>query len=183
MPDSPAFIQRHSRSVHFAGGLLLGILLGPILHHFYVSEDPALTPAQIEAQRVELESAEDAIAATLSAMPTIAAADIHIAPAEHPDRWHSREATVVLTLVDAPLSDDQISDVSSLVARMAPGVGEADVVLLDAAGESINSEFLQLTQRRHYWTNIAINVAFVLGVIAIILIVQFLLKAITGRAG
>jgi len=182
MTTSPTFSQRHIRSIYFAGGLLLGIFVAPIVCHFFDTDDAPLTAAQLETRRAELNRFEARAEGALSAVSSIADADVTLSPAAHPNRWHDVEGTVVLTPAQDSLSADQIQGITGLVASVVEGLDDGHVVLMDDAGYTLNAHWVQEAERKAFWTDVAINVAKVLGILAALLSVKVVLRCVTrGR--
>ncbi len=184
---SSSFFKRHERFTYLVSGFLLGLLLGATIpYSLRGGAAPGLAVAEIEAQRALLDDVEARVETTLTALSIIENADVRLTVAVRPTRFHSTNAVIIVTpasdLEDDALSPEQIGSLCGLVVASVDGLNESHVWLIDDAGQELNTGRRRANERKVFWTGIAINVAKVLGVLAALITLRFIIEAV-GKGG
>ena len=105
--------------------------------------------------------------------------DVTLKDSVFPAGKHYMSAVVVLSVSGPePLSSTQVANITQLITTSADGLADHHVNLMDDTGRSLNLEQRQADERKRFWTGIAINVAKVLGVLAALITLRFIIEAI-----
>ena len=137
--------------------------------------------ADESASRLEAQQQiEQKLAEGLKRMDDIADAHVQLSASLAGTRRAHAKASVTLTLADAELSAEQIAGIGEQVAAGVDGLKPGYIVIVDASGRSLNREAIMASERKQFWTDIAINVAKTLGILAALITVRFIIRAI-GR--
>lgn len=88
-----------------------------------------------------------------------------------------RKASVTIPHSDA-LSAEQLATIAEQVASGVDGLLPGSITILDAAGRTLNTAAVAQHEKKIFWTNIAINVAKILGILAVLITVRFIIQAI-----
>lgn len=173
-------LSRYPWPLYLAVGLVAGFFVG-----YQVL--PELRPRKIDLVKVEesaaqLESVrgiEEGIAADLARMQEVTDARVLLSVAVPGTKKAHPEASVTLDL-STQLSEEQLVGIAEKVANGVNGLVPLHVSISDASGISLNRETLMRQQTEQLWKDIAINVAKILGIIAALITVKFIIEAI-GR--
>ena len=76
---------------------------------------------------------------------------------------------------------DQLDGMATLVASLVEGVAPGQVTLIDGTGRQLNKSSIQEYEQKVFWTGIAINIAKILGILAALITVKFIIRAV-GRS-
>lgn len=175
------FIQRHNRAIYLIGGLLLGAFLGYTAPRFSDPEGGPLrpTPEQVEAHRAHLDVLQTGVKTSLEALSVVDRTQVTLTvPSDHPD--DHVEAVVVLWLAADSVSNEQITTISELVCAAVDGLDWGHLTLVDQAGRVLNLDHRLSHERKMFWTGIAINVAKILGILAALIVLKYIIRMV-GR--
>ena len=175
MSEKTTFYRRHITVIYLMGGLLLGAFLGYTAPRV-VAEPVVENSAQ---RRAQLDGFESRIEASLAALSSVKVVDVTLKDSVFPAGKHYMSAVVVLSVSGPePLSSTQVANITQLITTSADGLADHRVNLMDDTGRSLNLEQRQADERKRFWTGIAINVAKVLGVLAALITLRFIIEAI-----
>ena len=145
-----------------------------------------ISPPSVTVRRYE--TREDSIAAKLAAslmrLEAVEDADVQLSLSLVGTGRSHPKAAVTLNLAGAELSDQQLAGLTSLVTSGVEGLGPRHVVILDVSGRPLNAKAARIQERKEFWTGIAINVSKILGILAMLITLRFIIQAIgRGVAG
>ena len=160
-----------TNTIYMLGGFLVGCFIG-----FKIL--PGLSPfagAREEVNESEMQSIREhlsrQIESTLEMSADIVAARVH---------FTHRAASATLTLTSEGLSEEQLASVTSQVASAVDGMSAGRVSVYDSDGKYLNLRAIQEHEQKEFWTRIAINVAKVLGILAALITLKFIIDSV-GR--
>ena len=61
------------------------------------------------------------------------------------------------------------------------GLSPRHVVILDVSGRPLNAKAARIQERKEFWTGIAINVSKILGILAMLITLRFIIRTIGTR--
>ncbi|HCL29755.1 MAG TPA: hypothetical protein DIC52_15110 [Candidatus Latescibacteria bacterium] len=67
------------------------------------------------------------------------------------------------------------------MAGLVDGLDSGDVTLIDGSGRHLNKKALVAQERKIFWTGIAINVAKILGILAALITMRFIIQTVGTR--
>ncbi len=176
MSATDTFYRRHIAAIYLLGGLLLGAFLGYTAPRPYVAEPIAESDEQ---RRTQLDRFESRIEASLAALSSVKVVDVTLKDSVYPSGNKYMNGIVVLSMSSPdPLSSTQVASITQLITASVDGLADRHVNLMDDTGRSLNLEQRQANERKRFWTGIAINVAKVLGVLAALITLRFIIQAI-----
>ena len=139
--------------------------------------------SQIEtAQRIE-----EKLAAGLVQLEAVKDAHVQLSVALAGTKRTHAKASVTLTLAGPQLSDEQVAGIAEQVAAGVSGLKPGHVAIVDASGRSLNRKAVTAQERKEFWTGIAINIAKILGILAALITVRYIIrgfsKCVPGEDG
>jgi len=178
-------LNRYPWPLYLVVGLLTGTFFGyQILPKMIMRSDTAVvTATQSAAQLKTQRQVEEKLEASLALMEAIEEAHVQLSVALPGTQWSNPSgvvrprASVTLNLA-ANLSEEQLATITDQVVSGVTGLRPVHIDILDTSGRSLNREAANIQERREFWTNIAINVAKVLGIIAMLIILRFIISCV-----
>ena len=159
--------------LHMLGGFLVGCFIGlkvlPNLPPFKTSPESEPTAAELISARERLAGQ---IEETLEMASDITEAGVHLT---------GSGASVTLNLTTEGFSDERLATIASQVASGAQAIAAGQVSIFNANGEHLNLRALQEYEQKAWWTNVAINVAKVLGILAALITLRYII-VVVGKA-
>ena len=170
-----SFVTRHKVSMYLVTGFLLGCWIGYNVLPTVGFLRPAVpTPTEESAAtRDAREKLEQALAMTLLQSENIVAARVHLTDGG---------ASATLTFSTDGVTPGQVETIAAQIASGVDGLDAGRVLLYDSKGMQLNREAVQQFERREVWTGVAINVAKILGILAALVTLRFVLLCI-GMGG
>lgn len=172
-------LLRNQRLLYLLGGFLLGLFVGfRILPVWF----PAHLPAEkeqlaLQHEAVDLASQVEAAVTELSFVET-AKASLSLKL----DRRSRRYGEAILTVdFKSKPSASQIKGLTTVAAGLVDGLDPGQVIVVDVDGNTLNLKSVQEHERKLFWTGIAINVAKILGILAALITIRYVIQAI-GRS-
>ncbi len=167
------FISRHKSGTYLIAGFLVGCWIGHKVLPTMVFFQPASSiPAEeTAAARDTREELEHRLAATLVEAGNIVSAKVLLTPSA---------ASVTLELGGHSMEPEHVSTIARQIAASVEGLHAGKVSIFDTQGTHLNLRALQEHEQSQWWTKIAINVAKVLGILAALITLRFILQA-AGR--
>ena len=170
-------LTRYPSIMYVAGGLLLGLYFG-------YKMVPALLPrdaAPISAEELQpilalQQQLEAKLAAKVMSIDGVASAQVQLSTSLFGSRRSVDKASVTVT--GAPFSDTQLAAIADQVGSGVSGLEAGNITIIDAAGGTLNLHAMQRYQVEQFWTNFAINVGKILGILAAAITVRFIVQAI-----
>ena len=163
---------------YLAGGLLLGVFIGYQVLPSLIPRQANSTDALQQPNLAIQEQLEARLAASVKAIDGVTDAQVQLATPLSGGRRYHRKASVTLSLSDPELSTQQMATIADLVASGVDHLEAGGVMLIDASGHTLNSEAVQQFEKQRFWTDIAINVAKILGIVAALITIRFIIQAI-----
>jgi|APSaa5957512622_1039677.scaffolds.fasta_scaffold168315_1 hypothetical protein len=175
------FFSRHIGGVSLLAGFLLGCWIGyRILPPLF----PPTLPTETEAAAAQRsrETVERDLEGMLMQSENIVAASVLLAPGR-PRRGGFLKtgkgtASVTLTFSDAGVRPGQLVTIAQQVASGVEYLDVGSVSIFDAQEEQLNLQAIQAGERKQFWTHIAISIAKVLGIIAALVTLRFVIQAV-----
>ena len=162
---------------YISAGLVAGILIGNvILPSVLPRSEPSIPLEELQARHAHQHQLEAELAETLVRLDGIIEARIHLAVRASKSRKERTKASVTLALADM-ISDEQIASIAHQVAASVVGLDPGDIRIIDTSGRLLNIDALQHQERRQFWIGIAVNVAKVLGILAALITLRFVIQA------
>ena len=159
--------------LHMLGGFLVGCFIGlkvlPSLPPFKSAPENEPTAAELISARARLASQ---IETTLELAVDIAGASVHLSEGG---------ASVTLKLAEDVITE-RLATVAAQVAS-AYGIDAGEVSVFNGDGEHLNLRALQEYQQKKWWTNVAINVAKVLGILAALITLKYIIQVVGKATG
>jgi|APSaa5957512622_1039677.scaffolds.fasta_scaffold57709_2 hypothetical protein len=174
-------INRYPWPLYLLGGLFLGTFLGyQVLPQLLPK--PAVVATEVESapQLQARQQLETRLAAGLKQFAFVKDAHVQLSVSLAGTRKAHAKAVVTLTTTSTSLSEEQLHAIAEQVASGVNGMGIGVITILDASGQLLNGESVLRHERKVFWTGIAINVAKVLGILAALVTLNFVIEAI-GR--
>lgn len=171
-----------SRWISFIQGLFVGLFIGWAAPKALDWGDEARLPTEEELlrHREKQEALQEELAQTATQIEWVEKALVRL-NLPVPGHKGKAVASVILTLADGPgPTPEQVVIVAQLVGHRVESLQAGNVSIYDAAGNHLNEEAGKKQKKREFWTNIAINVAKILGIIATLLALRFAIQAV-GR--
>lgn len=175
------FFSRHIGGVSLLAGFLLGCWMG---YRILPTLFPPTLPTETEtaAAQSARETVERDLEGMLMQSENIVTASVHLAPG-HPRRSGFLKAgrgtaSVTLTFSDAGVRPGQLATIAQQVASGVEYLDAGAVSIFDAQGGQLNLQAIQEGERKQFWTRIAINIAKVLGIIAALVTLRFIIQAV-----
>ncbi len=165
--------------LYLAGGLLVGLFIGyQVLPSLLPQKNAPLPSAELQAALTVQEQLETKLAANILTLDGIADARVQLStPLSGARRMH-RKASVVIAPTGDALSDAQLATIAELVASGIDGLAANGITIFDFAGNTLNLHAVQQYERQRFWTDIAINISKILGIIAALITVRYIIQAI-----
>lgn len=167
-------------SVYMIMGVVLGMFLGyKILPQMFPRDVATPTAEQVRALDAARAIDESRLAATLQRLPDVSEAHVSLS---RPLPGASGSVSAVVTITaNPPLLPEQAAQIAE---RTAQELGGADLRLIsvyDQDGNQLNAESQVAAERKARWKGIALNVAKILGILASMITLRFILLA-AGRS-
>lgn len=172
------FFTKNLGILYLLGGCFIGCFIG--FKVLPTMLEPEVPSAEIVlATQNARENIERNLAATLMLSDNIAAARVHLT-AFRLDRNLIRgsAAAVTLSFEAGGLRPDQLNTIAHQISGGVHGFGAGDVSIFDALGVQLNREEVASHGRVKFWKTIALNVTKVLGVLAALITLKFIIEAI-----
>ncbi len=174
-------LNRYPWPLYLIGGLLIGLFVGyQVLPRVLPRKAALVTAAEATSQLKVQQQIEEKLAAALVFIEGVEDAQVQLSVALAGTKRAYAEASVIVTLIGAELSAEQLAGIAEQVAAGVEGLKPGRIAIADASGRSLNREAIIAQQRQQFWTNIAINVAKILGILAALITLRFVIQAI-GR--
>ena len=176
--NSAETLNKYPFILYLAGGLLVGLFLGYKILPTLLPQNTPVPPAELQASLALQEQLEAKLAASVLALDYIAEARVQLSTPLSGARKIHRKASVVVAPSDNALSAVQLVAISELIATGIDGLAAGSITILDTAGNTLNLHAVQQYERQRFWTDIAINVSKILGIIAALITVRYIIQAI-----
>ena len=165
--------------LYLVGGLIVGMFVGYRVLPQLMPRTTAPVSAADSASQIETaQRIEEKLAAGLVQLEAVKDAHVQLSVSLAGTKRAHAKAAVTLTLAGAELSDEQLAGISEQVAAGVGGLKPGHVAIVDASGRSLNREAVMQQERKQFWTNIAINIAKILGILAALITVRYIIRAI-----
>ncbi len=168
------FRIQNTGTVSLLAGLLVGCWIGlkilPTLSFFRPVTPPAEESTVAQAVRANLEGK---LAETLRLSPNIVDARVHLAKGT---------ASVTLKTGDAELRSEQIEAIAQQIAASVDGLKAGRVFIFNADGMQLNRQSVEDYDHRQLWIDLAITVGKVLGILAALVTLRYLIQTIGAAA-
>ena len=179
-----SLLSRHLGTVNLVAGFLAGCWIGyQVLPAIVQPTLPAV--GETAEARAAREALERSLAVTLLQADNVVAASVHLVPGRQrrgvPLRLAGGTASVTLTFDSTGLRPGQLDAVVRQVASSAPGLEAGTVSIFDGQGNQLNQQSVGEYQRLQFWTDITISVAKVLGILAALITLRYIIRAV-GKA-
>lgn len=172
-------LNKYPWPLYLVGGLLVGMLVGYQVLPQLMPRKVALVTADESASQLKAQRPiEEKLAASLVQMEGVEDAHVQLSVPLAGTKKARAKASVTLNLAGAELSDEQLAGIAEQVAAGVSGLKPGKVAIVDASGRSLNRQAIMQQERQEFWTHIAINVAKILGIIAAMITVRFIIRAI-----
>ncbi len=174
-------LNKYPWPLYLIGGLLIGLFVGyQVLPRVMPRKAALVTAAEATSQLKAQQQIEEKLAAALVFIEGVEDAQVQLSVALAGTKRAYAEASVTLTLTGAALSTEQLAGIAEQVATGVEGLKPGRIAIADASGRSLNREAVIAQERQQFWTDIAINVARVLGILAAMITMRYVIQAI-GR--
>ena len=176
--------DEHSRKIALIA-MALGVLVGAFLGYKIL---PQLVPRAHEAltvsQAASLEAAQQREGVRLTALIESLSVvdDAHVSVSlPVPGTRRPRPSAVLTVTPTAALTPAQVAGIAELALRELDGAHPGAVSVFDDEGRHLNQAAQEEEARLTFWKGIALNVAKVLGILAALITLRFVVDSI-GRA-
>ncbi|MBT3342698.1 MAG: hypothetical protein HN712_26805 [Gemmatimonadetes bacterium] len=173
------FFTGNQRLLHLLGGFAVGLFIGfRVLPVWFATTPP--DEGQQQALQAEAADLEEQIERAVVALDVVDIADANLTLSlDH--RLRRRGQAVVTVHLRNDATTDQLDGMATLVASLVEGVAPGQVTLIDGTGRQLNKSSIQEYEQKVFWTGIAINIAKILGILAALITVKFIIRAV-GRS-
>ncbi len=174
-------LLRNQRLLYLLGGFLLGLFVGfrilPVWFPAHLPEEKEQLALQHEA--VDLANqVEDAIADLSFVKTAKASLSLKL------DRRSRRYGEAILTVDFASKpSASQIKGLTTVAAGIVDGLDPGQIIVVDVDGNALNLKAVQEHEQKLFWTGIAINVAKILGILAALITMKYVIRAVGRGVG
>ena len=159
----------------FVVGIFVGFRVLPSL--FPV---PAASAQQLEALEESTGILQRQIQHAVTALDNVESADAQLTLTLDGKSRRKGKAVIVPHFRSEPTAE-QIDGLAILVAGLVDGLDSGDVTLIDGSGRHLNKKALVAQERKIFWTGIAINVAKILGILAALITMRFIIQTVGTR--
>jgi len=165
--------------MYLTGGLLLGLFIGyQVLPKLLPPKTTPLTTEELQPILAMQEQLEAKLAKSIAAIDGVDKAQVQLSTPLSGYRRIHRKASVTIAPTSAPLSHVQIDAITELIASGIDDLQPGNVTVFDSTGRPLNLEMVHAYERKQFWTSIAINVSKILGIVAAMITVRFILRSI-----
>ncbi len=179
-------LNRYPWPLYLMVGLLTGMFFGyRMLPKMMMRADTAVVTATQSAAQLETQrQVEEKLEASLVLMEAIEEAHVQLSVALAGTEWGNPSgvgrprASVTLSLAGTDLSEEQLATITDQVVSGVTGLRPGHLDILDTAGRSLNRKAANNQESKEFWTNIAINVSKVLGILAMLITLRFIIRTI-----
>ena len=177
-------LNRNPWPLYLLGGLFLGTFIGyKVLPQLLSPSVAVVVEMESAAQLHARQSLETRLATGLVLFDGVEAAHVQLSVALAGTRKASPKASVTLTLTGDRLSDETLRGIAEQMAAGVDGLDAGHITIVDSAGQLLNQDAVVRYERQVFWTGIAINVAKVLGILAALITLRFMIRAIGRGVG
>ena len=173
--------SRYRTTCSMLAGILLGLYLG---YRILPSLIPHDTPAPLAAELQDLQALRSRVAHDLAGdlrrMEGIQDARVQFSVPLGGGRRERVKAMVVLTLSTPDIAEEKLAGIAAQVASGVQGLHPGDVRITDPSGRLLNAAAIDHQEDLAFWTGIAINIAKVLGILAALITLRYIIIAV-GR--
>ena len=121
------------------------------------------------AARDARENLERELALTLLQSENIVGASVHLA---------GNRASATVTFSESGAGPEQVGTIAQQIATGVDGLKAGYVSIFDSEGTQLNRRAVQEHERSEFWTNLALNVAKLLGTMAALITLRFIIQSI-----
>ena len=172
-------LNKYPSIMYVTGGLLIGLFIGyQVLPKLLPRKTAPLSAAELQSVVTMQKQLEDKLAASIAAIEGVGDAQVQLSTPLSGSRRIHRKASVTVTAADAPLADVQVAAITEVVASGIDDLLPGNVTVFDSAGRALNLEVVQEYEQKQFWTNIAINVCKILGILAAMITIRFIIQSI-----
>ena len=172
-------LNRYPWPLYLIGGLFLGMFIGyQVLPQMMQRKAAPVTAADSASQLESQRPLEQKLAVGLVQIEGVEDAHVQLSVSLAGTRKAHARASITLTLAGADPSVEQLEGIAELVAASVGGLQPGLVTITDASGRSLNGEAVVQHERKLFWTGIAINVAKILGILAAMITIRFIVRSI-----
>jgi flagellar biosynthesis/type III secretory pathway M-ring protein FliF/YscJ len=175
-------LNKYPSIMYLTGGLLIGLFIGyQVLPKLLPRKTAPLTTAELQSVVAMQEQLEAKLAASITAIDGVGEAQVQLSTPLSGSRRIFRKASVTVAATDAPLSNVQVAAITEVVASGIDDLKPGNVTVFGSAGRALNLEVVQEHEQKQFWTNIAINVSKILGILAAMITVRYIIQAIQKK--
>lgn len=165
----------NQRLLHLIGGFAVGAFVGlKVLPVWFAVAPP--DEAQLQALRTQAAELEPRIEQVLLGLDHVERAEARLLLSLDHRLRRQGEVAITVRLTSEP-TPDQIEGMTTLVTSVA-GLRPGDVVFVDGGGRHLNKDALMQLEQKQFWTGIAINIAKILGILAALITMRFVIRAV-----
>jgi len=165
--------------MYLTGGLLIGLFIGyQVLPKLLPRKTAPLSAAELQQVMATQKQLEEKLAASLSAIEGVDDARVQLSTPMAGFRRIHRKASVTVVAADGSLSEMQVAAIAEVIASGIDDLEPGSVTVINSAGRALNLEMVQEHEQKQFWKNIAINVSKILGILAAMITVRFIIQAI-----
>ncbi|HIG55345.1 MAG TPA: hypothetical protein EYG11_23585 [Candidatus Latescibacteria bacterium] len=177
--NSAETLNKYSWIMYLTGGFLIGLFIGyQVLPKLLPREPQPLSAAELQPILALQQQLEAKLAASIVAIDGVTDAQVQLSTPLSGSRRIHRKASVTIAPTNTPLSDVQIAAIAELVASGIDDLKPGNITIIDSAGRALNMDAVQEYDRKQFWTNIAINISKILGILAALITVRYIIQAI-----
>lgn len=171
-------LENYPWIMYLVGGFLIGLFIGyQVLPKILPRKNASLTAAELQSILAVQQQLEAKLGTALNALDGVSDARVQLSTPLSSTKNLHRKASVTIPHSDA-LSAEQLATIAEQVASGVDGLLPGSITILDAAGRTLNTAAVAQHEKKIFWTNIAINVAKILGILAALITVRFIIQAI-----
>lgn len=164
------FRVRYQGTLNLLIALLIGCWIGfkilPGLSFFRPTQPTVEENVRLQALRSDLEKK---LEETLKLSPNILDAHIHLAKGT---------ASVTLQFGKTEVSSNQIESIANQVAAGVDGLHAGQVSIFSSDGIQLNRQSIESYDRRQWWKDLAITVGKVLGILAALVTLRYIIQSV-----
>lgn len=165
--------------MYLTGGLLIGLFIGyQVLPKLLPRKTAPLSTEELKPILAMQQQLEAKLAASIAAIEGVDDAQVQLSTPLSGSRRIHRKASVTIAPTDAPLSDVQVAAITELVASGIDDLEPGNVTVFDSAGRALNLNVVQEYDRKQFWTGIALNISKILGILAAMITVRYIIQSI-----
>ena len=170
-------LTKYPSLMYVMAGALVGLFIGYQILPKQLPRDKGPIPAEeLQSLLAVQQQLEAKLAISVLAIDGVEDAKVQLPARLSGSGGYNRASVTVAS--PSTLSDTKLAAIAELVASGVHGLESGNVIIIDAVGRTLNLRSVQQHAVEKFWTDIAINVSKIIGIIAALITVRYIVQAI-----